>query len=384
MQRRELLRQLLHGREQLGNVLRECVQHTDGNHAVQHQRAAAAQNNRHCDNGQEVNRRAENGEHHHFAHARAVEGFVLFLKLGAFLLLTRENLDDPHSRQMLAQKGIQRRDARLDDLVRLAAQFAEHCRQHRHHRYQHERQHCHAEVHHHHNNGKSDDFDDVAEQADNRVGIQVIDRLGVVGDARNDSAHRRQVEEAHGEAFDMRHQLIAQGINDVLPGFLNLQVLQAIADKLQQQNRHIQPRRNQDALKARFRRQILRALLGDVLVNRVADDARAGNVEHRQQPHQHTAQRNRFPVGLDVAHQAQEGVAVIRNVLRLVIPELTPHVQRLLPREVPFPAAACGTGLRTAFRCSAAPRACRTPPPCLRPAQECGRRPEWWKCGALR
>ena len=141
---------------------------------------------------------------------------------------------------MLGKEGVQRGHAGLDHLVAPAAQAAEDKGQRRHHRHHHQGQQRHLHVQHQHHDDQADNLDDIAEQADNDVGVQVVDGLGVIGDAGDDAAHGGRVEETHRQAVDMLHQLHAQGIDDLLTHLLDHQVLQTVADEGYQHHANVE------------------------------------------------------------------------------------------------------------------------------------------------
>ena len=237
-----------------------------------------------------------------------------------------EDLDDPHAGKMLGEEGVQRGDAGLDDLIALAAEPAENEGQHSHHRHHHQGQQRHFHIQHQHHGDQADHLDDVAEQTDDDVGVQIVDGLGVVGDAGDDAAHGGGVEEAHRQALHMGHQLGAQGVDDLLAHLLDHQVLHAVAYKGHQHDADVERGGFEDAVPALIggegrQRGVCRFAFNreNILVNSVADEHGPVQVQRGEDGHQHKADQHRFDIGAEVAHQAQEGVTVVLDVIGLLV-----------------------------------------------------------------
>ena len=89
----------------------------------------------------------------------------------------------------------------------------------------------------------------ILEELGQDVGVQLVDRLHVVGDPGDDLAHRGEIKKAHGEALDVLKELPAHGVDDLLARLLQQQELGPVAHKQQRQHGHILPRRGQYAHK---------------------------------------------------------------------------------------------------------------------------------------
>ena len=331
LQGRELLRQLLDRLEEAADVLQEFVQRADGDDARERGAAAETHDDGQGADAQQVESGTEQREDHHLAEARLVQVVVLFGELVELLLLAAEDLDDLHAGQVLAEIGVDRGQPRAHDAVRLARDQAENDGQHQHDRQQYEAVQRQAGVEREHDDDQAGDFDHVAEQLDQDVGEDLVDGLHVVGDAGHQLADRRRVEKAHGQRFDVREDLVAQVVDDVLAHLLHHQELEPVAQEEAQQRQQVLGAGDQHALEARVRhlsggpfgapvaQHDLTGLAGDELVDRVADDDRAPDLETSGDQHEREADEEGAEVRLHVAQDAQDGVAFVVDVGRVTL-----------------------------------------------------------------
>ena len=296
---------------------------------------------------------------------------------------------------MLGQIGVQVGHAGPGDLEGLAAHLAEHEGQHRHQRQQGKGAARHGRIERQHHRGQADDLDRVLEQLHQDVCEDIVDGVHVVGHARDDLTHGRDVEKAHRELFHMGEEIVAQSLDDLLAGALHQPELGPVADEEDQQGRDVGHGHDDDALKAPAGlfpgQEAVVGGAGDVAVDGVADQQRAQQVQGRDDQDEEEAQRQGPDVGAHVAQQAEQGVALVVDVPDCLPLVLTAEDAALLfvshgnhrpLRAAAFQAAACR---RCRGRCRpgpAAPRACRIRPGARPPARRCDPRAGWWRRGA--
>lgn len=235
-------------------------------------------------------------------------------KLLILLLLPVENLDHLHAGEVFGQEGIQSRQPGFAHLVGPAGEGAEHHGQNGHHRHHHKRQQRHTHVQQQHHRRQADDLHRVFEQLHQDGGVQLVDRLHVVGDAGDDLSHRGQIEKPHGQALHVFKELPAHLIDDLLSRPLQQQELDPVAHEQSRQKGHVLPRRDKHAGKALLHRLAGGVVPGDIEVDGVPGEDRLVEFQSGDGQHQRQAERHGPHVGLHVGEHPQHRAALIVDV----------------------------------------------------------------------
>ncbi len=121
----KLLCQLLNRLKKRADIIDKHKQCSQGNSACQHRRAPLPNYDNHRNDRQHVNGRAENGKRHNLTPVCLEKLPALPLKFLILFFFPCKYLNQLHAGNMLRQKGIQLRDARSRNPVRLSGHITE-------------------------------------------------------------------------------------------------------------------------------------------------------------------------------------------------------------------------------------------------------------------
>ena len=125
----------------------------------------------------------------------------------------------------------QKKNLRIMKLPNSTAQPPEDEGHNAHHRHQREGDQRQADVQRQHHRREAHDADRVLEEAHQDVGEDVVHRVHVVGQAGDDLAHGRDVEEAHRQALHVGEEVVADALDDLLARALHQPEHRAVAQE---------------------------------------------------------------------------------------------------------------------------------------------------------
>ena len=239
----QLLRQVLDGFKEGLDVLQENIHSAEGHRPRQHAVAAAGNHDGHSHHGGEHDNGPEHGVDHDGPEAGPVMGLAVLGEFLIFPLLPIEDLDDLHAGEVFRQEGVQRGQAGPHFPVGPEGEGPGEHRQHRYQRHHDEAQQRHAHIQGQHDHRQSQNLHHVPEQLHQDVGVQLVDRLHVVGDPGEHLAHGTGLKILHGHAVDFLRNLPAEPEAELLrylrhhqPLYKGQQCAQSIQTQQKEQN----------------------------------------------------------------------------------------------------------------------------------------------------
>ena len=200
------LRQLLHRVEEVREVEREGEERSDGEAAVDDERASEAEDDRRRHRGEHVDRREVEAVQHDGLVVRGLVALVDAAEARLARRLARERLHDSHARDVLGERGGHEPETLSDAPVRaIRAHPKPRCRS-AHQRQHEERREREAPVEEEEDDRGADQDEAVLDEARETVGDQLVERLDVVGDPAHDRARSIALEEAERKSLQVAEQ----------------------------------------------------------------------------------------------------------------------------------------------------------------------------------
>ena len=230
-----LVAEVLDGPPEALRIHVEGGQHADGDGAGEHTEAAAPDDERNGDGGEDFDRGIVErvGEDRVFErdHVQAVDGLEVLV--GALLAI--EELHHAHAADVFLREAVDAGDGGADSAVAFAHAVAEHARDQQDERENRESEQRQPPLDLEHHDGHEGEREEVVDDGENAAGEHFVDGVDVGGDAGDEAAYGVGIEEADVHALHVAEDVAAQVEHDLLAGPLH----QVGLDELEQVGRNL-------------------------------------------------------------------------------------------------------------------------------------------------